>query len=422
VIRIAIRTKLMIAMMSLSTALTLALLAMVWMAHENSEQEAFDLVLKAEMSGLSEHLLSSGGKAIRAGTLSGFLVAPGEQPDPALPAPLRSLGPGIYKGLTDGDREYYMQVLDLPRGRIYVLVDVTDLDVDELRFMLIIIGCGLGFLLLEWLIIQQVTRRLVEALERLSVTLSQVQPGVEAHIDNGYPEVELKQIADTFNAYLDRMKAFVEREQGLTAMISHELRTPLAVISGAADVLLSRNKDEHNRPTVSRIKQATRDMTDSIDALMLLARSTDSLPQPATPCRVDLLAADAAAQLSVNPPGKPVELRIGTMEPLEVAAPPRLVSILVGNLVGNALQYTSVGHVLLQVEARPARLTVSDTGRGVDPREMPGLFRALTRGRDAQGSGAGLGLYIVDEICKRCGWSISVDTGIGAGTTISVSF
>jgi signal transduction histidine kinase len=421
-VRIAIRSKLMIAMMSLSSALTLALLAIVWSAHEASEQEAFDLVLKAEMAGLSEHLLSSGGKAIHSGTISGFLVAPGARPDPTLPEPFRALSPGVHTGLTQGEREYYLEVRDLPRGRLYVLVDVSDLDPDEQRFMLIIVGCGLGFLLLEWLIIQQITRRLVQALERLSVTVSQVEPGSVTRIDNAYPETELRQIADTFNAHLDRMKAFVEREQGLSAMISHELRTPLAVISGAADVLLSRAGDERNRHTVNRIKLATRDMTDSIDALMLLARSTDKLPQPLKPSRVDLLTEEAAAQLALTPSGKPVELRFGVMEALEVAAPARLISILVSNLVRNALQYTQAGHVLMQVSAEPAQLSVSDTGPGVDPDEITGLFRALTRGRDAQGSGAGLGLYIVDEICKRCGWSIGVDSGVGIGTTIRIAF
>ncbi|MBA1332103.1 histidine kinase, partial [Candidatus Endoriftia persephone str. Guaymas] len=73
-----------------------------------------------------------------------------------------------------------------------------------------------------------------------------------------------------FDAYLQRLAAFIEREQSFTADVSHELRTPLAVIEGAVDVLLEDpGMDAARRSRVERIARSAHDMSELVTVLLL---------------------------------------------------------------------------------------------------------------------------------------------------------
>jgi signal transduction histidine kinase len=95
-----------------------------------------------------------------------------------------------------------------------------------------------------------------------------------------------------------------------------------------------------------------------------------------------------------------------------------LLEIVVGNLIRNALFNTKSGIVLVRLEAE--RLIVRDTGVGMRPEE---LARALERYyKGASSAGAGVGLSLVKRICDRHGWSISLESQEGQGTTAEIDF
>ncbi|MEQ1778311.1 MAG: HAMP domain-containing sensor histidine kinase, partial [Nitrosomonas sp.] len=89
------------------------------------------------------------------------------------------------------------------------------------------------------------------------------------------------------------------------------------------------------------------------------------------------------------------------------------------NLLRNAVQYTESGFI--RVEFNNQRLSISDSGIGIEPAYLPLLYERFFRG-STQGQGLGIGLAIVKRICNHYGWGIEVDSTPGQGTTFHIIF
>lgn len=108
-----------------------------------------------------------------------------------------------------------------------------------------------------------------------------------------------------------------------------------------------------------------------------------------------------------------------------VLSDPRFLRRAVQNLVANAIRYTDTGRVLVGCRRRGGKiaLEVRDTGPGVPPDGRAGrarIFGAFARGENAPPGGAGLGLAIVDEACRRLGHELSLASRPGAGSVFSI--
>lgn len=85
----------------------------------------------------------------------------------------------------------------------------------------------------------------------------------------------------------------------------------------------------------------------------------------------------------------------------------------------NAVQYTEQGFI--RVEFYHRRLSISDSGIGIEPAYLPLLYERFFRG-STQGEGLGIGLAIVKRICNYYDWLIEVDSTPGKGTTFHITF
>jgi signal transduction histidine kinase len=102
----------------------------------------------------------------------------------------------------------------------------------------------------------------------------------------------------------------------------------------------------------------------------------------------------------------------------------RLLERAIGNIVENAFKFTPSGGrvaVALRREGPKIRLTISDTGPGIDQRDLPHIFERFYRaGGVGDHSGAGLGLAIVQRIAHLHGTTVDVQSKPGEGTTFSL--
>lgn len=236
------------------------------------------------------------------------------------------------------------------------------------------------------------------------------------------PPGELKELADTFDAMLDRMEHLVSAQRRFAANAAHELRTPLAVQRAAAEIGLAGDPPPER---VARIRAKLIGVADAsehlIESLLLLAVSEEGLESTE---RVDL-AALAAAELAACPQqGLTVE---PALAPLTVTGDRALLGHLVRNLLTNAVRHNRAGGRLALATSTDGELTVSNTGPVIDPADVPRLlepFRRRAERRHTPGEGAGLGLSIVASIARAHGAELTAraNPAPDGGLTVRLRF
>ncbi|MEO5963062.1 MAG: HAMP domain-containing sensor histidine kinase [Thermomonas sp.] len=230
---------------------------------------------------------------------------------------------------------------------------------------------------------------------------------------------EARKMADALHGLGQRIDAFVARERDFTRDASHELRTPLTVIRVATD-LISHDEglSERSRRSLIRIQGANTAMESIMDALLMLARDQDVVLETEDFLVMDVVEAEVAR---VRPllVGKPVQLELAIHAQPELHAPPRVLGVMLCNLLGNAVRYTDVGHIRVRLLAD--RIEVEDTGIGMDAATLARAFEPFYR-IDAAATGAGLGLSIAQRLGKRCGWAVQLTSTPGKGTRASILF
>ena len=233
-------------------------------------------------------------------------------------------------------------------------------------------------------------------------------------------EEEVRVLAAALGGFVERLDAFVDRERTFTRDASHELRTPLTVIRVATDILLDHpGLRDDMREGIARIRRSAVDMEQLVDAFLLLAREGDGTLPNTTVCVNDVVEAELE-NLRLLVDSKPVDVDVNAGCRLVLTGPEQAVSAVIRNLLRNALSYTDAGRV--GVEIAPGRLTIVDSGKGMDEQEVKAAFQPWFRGNPRQRGGHGVGLTIVKRFADRFGWSVSIQSTPGVGTRVEVGF
>ncbi len=231
---------------------------------------------------------------------------------------------------------------------------------------------------------------------------------------------EVGQVAAALDDYSTRLTELVERDREFNADVSHELRTPLAVIASTTELLQgSPDLTDKLRERLRRIERAVRQSTELTDALLLLSRRERQAPTDGETTDVARVVEQVVDVQRPHLGNKPVQVRVEVEEPLATVAPSSVVSVALGNLVGNAFKYTQHGEVIVTVGH--GRVSVEDTGPGIAPEDAEKLFERGVRGTSA-GKGAGLGLAIVRRLCELYGWRVSLAPRPQGGAVATLEF
>lgn len=248
-------------------------------------------------------------------------------------------------------------------------------------------------------------------------------------IDYQVPPDEVGRLAKTIDKMLDRLEFAFEHERRFTADAAHELRTPLTVIKGRIGVTLSRirTSEEYENTLQDLEKEADR-LIRLTNGLLFLARLElrqvhASFLQP-----IDLSNLLAALVEQIQPLAafKSINLKDKIATNLWTLGNPDYLTNLFLNLLDNALKYTEKGgKVWLEArqDEQQIKVTIKDTGLGIEPKHLPYLFDRFYRveeARSRQTGGAGLGLAIAQEICRLHGGKLTVNSQINQGTTFSL--
>lgn len=223
------------------------------------------------------------------------------------------------------------------------------------------------------------------------------------------PQLAAEQVADA-----------AARERDFTRDASHELRTPLTVIRVASDLIAHDDGlSNASRRSLGRIQDAVAGMEAIIDALLLLARCEQTTLE-AEDVRVREVVEHELERIEPLLAYKRLALRVDIEAEPVLRAPPRVLQVMLGNLLGNAVRFTDVGEVRVCLAAD--RLQVEDTGIGMDAATLARAFEPFYRGEGEQTVGPGLGLSIAHRLGQRCGWPLRLESAPGRGTRATILF
>jgi two-component system OmpR family sensor kinase len=241
----------------------------------------------------------------------------------------------------------------------------------------------------------------------------------------GSLEDEVGQLIHAFNQTLSRLENLFNTQRRFLADVGHELRTPLTVIKGNVDLM--RRMNSYDDESMGSIESEVDRLTRLVGDLLLLAQAeSGKLPLAQSLVELDTLLLEAMNQMRVLAKGR-LELRLGEIDQVLVCGDKDRLKQVVVNLVGNAIKYTPAGGEVVvglgKVENR-ARLTVSDSGPGIPPEDLPHIFERFYRGEKSRtrrdGKGFGLGLSIAYWIVRNHGGLIEVSNHEPHGTTFCV--
>lgn len=326
-----------------------------------------------------------------------------------IPFAWRELQSGVYDLQEYDDtghlRKYKLAVQRAPDMVGYLKYDYTKEALTQQQMLIMLAAAVFVFTGLAWLIGLWSSSRVISPLTDLARRVEELSSRENPEkLAPYFPEDELGELASALDGYAERMTTLVKRDREFNADVSHELRTPLAVIRGAAELLLANPElPEKTRLRLQRIERAALQCTDFTTALLLLSRNERGTGHTHLHKLCLALAEANRTQLA----DKPVQIFIEGLTDIFIDAPEAVVSVALGNLLGNACKYTAEGEVRLIIEAD--RVRIQDTGPGLSAEDAARLFERGYRGSGAGGtSGGGIGLSIVRRLCELYGWEVSI--------------
>ncbi|MEC0371649.1 sensor histidine kinase [Paenibacillus chibensis] len=290
----------------------------------------------------------------------------------------------------------------------------------------------LGFILFGFIIwiISQFGRKkeiefyqsIIDAFRRIARGDFSVSLSLEGLDDGRFTDI-IKSIND-MAADLNKLETM---RQGFISDVSHEIQSPLTSISGFARVLKEKELTPEEREHYLDIIEQESLRLSRLSENMLRLASLDSEQHPFQPVPMRLDKQLQTLILACEPQWLEKNLDVSAdLTPVMMDADPDLLSQVWVNLLHNAIKFTPPGgaiEVRLEADEEEVRVMVADSGIGISKEDQMHIFERFfkaDKSRTRSGGGSGLGLSIIQKIVEMHHGSVSADSNLGTGTTMTV--
>jgi signal transduction histidine kinase len=313
----------------------------------------------------------------------------------------------------------------------YVVASATDNQgIIELQNLVSILGwviiiallliIGFGFYNANWSL--KPFRKIIREVEAIEPTELKKRLSVEG-------TDEISQLSQTFNTLLERIAQAFETEKSFIANASHELRTPVTSVLGQIEVVLNKDRSEQEYKTIlSSVYEDTTQMKNIINGFLDLAEANLANNQiEMHEIAIDDLLFSIVEDLEQRKPhyGVSVEFLNNPEDDnqIQCMANERLLRIMFGNIIDNACKYSHDKKAKVKIDFTPyvIIISVTDYGIGIANDDLENIFKPLFRGKNVTGKpGHGIGLAIVKRIAELHNASVSINSELNIGSTVTV--
>lgn len=433
--RPSLRRRLATVLVGLALLIAIVQAGFVWLVGYRAEEQMIDRIL-AEQLGRSIAIYREQ-PALAAPNTPDMTLHVLRDGDPngeaGLPVWLRSLPRerGSYEVYPQDGLEYHVAIERDGNAWFFLAYDVAEHEVRQhnevatLALSVLAIG-GLALLLSG-----RMAAGLTRDLQRLAVAVS----GPDGARLDGPPldalaaHAETAELAGALDAYRARLREAFERERAFSAAASHELRTPLMRAGSSLDLLRTGELDARQSRLIGNVQASLDEMTMLTAALLRVARGQSA--EAAAEIALEPLVGEALERLRAEAQARGMSLANRIPPELRLRLDRSALSIVLGNLLRNAIRHSGGREVL--VEWEHGTLLIEDDGIGPAAQAESGAGELATgapvaapsagaSGLSAESgeAGLGLGLTIVQKICEAAGWDFSIGARPGGGTRAKI--
>jgi two-component system heavy metal sensor histidine kinase CusS len=398
-----------------------------------------------DMEGLSKKIVSSGQKEYA--KLYVRLLDANNDPVIETPSmghliPVKAFHPPVpynvpakhdYEKMQIGAKDYIFEtfLLDTVSGprTVQMALDVTTLEHVLHDYVIKIVATLILGVVLSGMAGRYITSRGLRPIQAIADKTRQITASKlgERFSSERWP-VELSSLAAALDTMMDRLQDSFERMRSYAANLAHELRTPIGILRGEAEVAIGRKRscEEYEKVIESSLEEYQR-LTRIIESLLFLAMADsrevelhfDSFNVNEEVHNLHDYYAEYAQSMAFMVLCDP---------DLTLWADPTLFRRAISNLIVNAIKYSPEGKLITVAAEKNAEtldVSVADEGRGIDSEHLERLydrFYRVANGKTVNVKGSGLGLSIVRSIMILHGGSVSIDSAVGKGTKVTLSF
>lgn len=238
---------------------------------------------------------------------------------------------------------------------------------------------------------------------------------------------EIKTIAGALNSLLSRLKHALDREKRITSDAAHELRTPLAAVRLHTELAQKASNDDDREIALENILHGIDRTTHLVDQLLALAKlEPESFSKNLETLNLKNAVIDEVALLTPIADKKNIELSVDECEDVDIKADNTSLSLLIRNLINNAICYTQEGGKV-KAAIIPGKesidLIIEDNGPGIPAEQRKRVFERFFRMENHDNPGCGIGLSIVMRVVELHNATLQMgEPETGSGLVVTINF